>query len=203
VKRLIALVLGAVFAVAALSGTAVAAPAAPAGPAANNGGGQNIVEIASSLKRFSTLVDLVVAADLADTLSADGSFTVFAPTNKAFNKLEAAVPGVTAALLDPANKAVLVKVLKYHLLGSAVKSGAAAKLAAKKAKVPTVLGKGPNARIQLLGKKNIFVRDSAGINTAKVVKPFDVSATNGVIHTVNKVLVPKNVAKTLRAVGLL
>ena len=196
-KKVIALVIGVSLALGALAGTAAAAPKQ------STGGTQNVVEIAQSLKRFSTLVDLVVAADLADTLAGDGTFTVFAPTNKAFNKLEKAVPGVTAALLDPANKKVLQKVLLYHVLGSEVKSPAAAAAAKSKAKVSTLLGKGPNAKIQLRGKKNINIRDSAKFNTARVFKPFDVMATNGVIHTINKVLVPKNVAKTLASAGLI
>ena len=196
-KKAVAPIIGVSLALGALAGTAAAAPKQKAG------GTQNIVEIAQSLKRYSTLVDLVVAADLAETLSGEGTFTVFAPTNKSFNKLEKAVPGVTAALLDPANKQVLRKVLLYHVLGSEVKSPAAAAAAKAKAKVSTLLGKGPNAKIQLRGKKNINIRDSAKFNTARVYKPFDVMATNGVIHTINKVLIPKNVAKTLAAAGLI
>merc|ERR1711908_239255 len=72
----------------------------------------NIVELAESVKDLSTLVSAVVAADLADTLSSPGPFTVFAPTNKAFAALPA---GTLANLLKPANKAQLVKVLTYHV----------------------------------------------------------------------------------------
>lgn len=202
-KKLIALALSTAFAAAALTGTAAAAPATPSAEA---GASQNIVEIASSLGRYSTLVQLVVAADLVDALSHDGSMTVLAPTNKGFNKLEALVPGVTAALLDPANKELLRKVLLYHVIPAEVKSGAAAALAAKQARVGTALGNNPWARVKLRGKKNIFFQDSAnisGYNLSKVVNPFDVMASNGVIHTVNKVLIPKSVAKALVAAGLI
>lgn len=195
-KKVLTLVIGVSLALGALAGTASAAPKQKAGS-------QNIVEIAQSLKRFLTLVDLVVAADLVDVLTGEGTFTVFAPTNKVFNKLEAAVPGVTAALLDPANKVVLQRVLKYYLLGIEVRSPAAQAAARARARVQTLLGKGPNARIQLRGKNRINIRDSAGINTARVFKPFDVQASNGVIYTINKVLIPRHVCKTLKAVGLL
>merc|ERR1712091_673693 len=73
----------------------------------------NIVELAQSVDDLSTLVSAVVAADLADTLSSPGPFTVFAPTNKAFAALPA---GTLDDLMKPANKAELVDILTYHVL---------------------------------------------------------------------------------------
>merc|ERR1712193_540858 len=79
----------------------------------------NIVELAQSVDDLSTLVTAVVAADLADTLSAPGPFTVFAPTNEGFAALPA---GTVDSLLKPENKAQLADILTYHVLGSEVKS---------------------------------------------------------------------------------
>merc|ERR1711976_360344 len=79
----------------------------------------NIVELAESVKDLSTLVSAVVAADLADTLSSPGPFTVFAPTNDAFNALPA---GTLDSLMKPENKAQLVDILTYHVLGQEVLS---------------------------------------------------------------------------------
>merc|ERR1711937_600711 len=79
----------------------------------------NIVELAQSVDDLSTLVTAVVAADLAETLSSPGPFTVFAPTNEAFGALPA---GTVESLLKPENKAQLVDILTYHVLPAAVKS---------------------------------------------------------------------------------
>merc|ERR1719484_232445 len=79
----------------------------------------NIVELAESVKDLSTLVAAVVAADLADTLSSPGPFTVFAPTNKAFAALPA---GTLDSLLKPENKAQLADILTYHVLPEQVLS---------------------------------------------------------------------------------
>merc|ERR1719375_2359022 len=80
---------------------------------------QNIVQLAEHTADLSTLVSAVVAADLADTLSSSGKFTVFAPTNKAFKALPA---GTLASLMKPANKAKLADILKYHVLPEQVLS---------------------------------------------------------------------------------
>merc|ERR1719321_1145942 len=79
----------------------------------------NIVELAQSVDDLSTLVTAVVAADLADTLSSPGPFTVFAPTNDGFAALPA---GTVDSLLKPENKAQLADILTYHVLASEVKS---------------------------------------------------------------------------------
>merc|ERR1719236_32664 len=80
---------------------------------------QNIVQLAEHTSDLSTLVSAVVAADLADTLSSAGKFTVFAPSNQAFQALPA---GTLANLMKPANKAKLADILKYHVLPEQVLS---------------------------------------------------------------------------------
>lgn len=181
-------------AVAAVAGTAGAKPKATG----------TIVDVAAGNKNFSTLVTLVKAAGLVPALAdANAKLTVFAPTNAAFKQLEAAVPGVTAALTDPKNKALLVQVLKYHVLGSEVMAADAVAAAKKGAKVPTLLGKNANGQIALsiVGGK-VTIADSAGFNKATVTKT-DIAASNGVIHVINKVIVPKSIATALTKAGLI
>merc|ERR1711862_286124 len=81
--------------------------------------GGNLVQLAEGIKDLSTLVSAVVAADLADTLSGKGPFTLFAPTNEAFNALPA---GTLDNLMKPANKGQLVDILTYHVLPEQVLS---------------------------------------------------------------------------------
>ena len=134
--------------------------------------GKTIVSIASGNKNFSTLVTALKAADLVETLSAEGPFTVFAPTNAAFAK----IPKATLAnLLKPENKEQLKKVLTYHVVSGAVTSN---KL--KSGRVATV--EGSNVTVRIRGKK---VR----INNANVIMA-DVKASNGVIHAIDTVLMP-------------
>ena len=183
-----------VVAVAAIAGTASARPQA----------GGTVVDVAASNKNFSTLVSLVKAAGLAGALAnQNAQLTVFAPTNAAFENLEAAVPGVTKALTDPMNKALLVQVLKYHVLGSKVMAADAVAAAKKNAKVPTLLGKNANGQIALsLKGGKVALSDSAGLNTAIVTKT-NLAASNGVVHVINKVIVPKSVATALKKAGLI
>jgi uncharacterized surface protein with fasciclin (FAS1) repeats len=192
-RKYLAVAAASVVAVAAVAGTASARPQA-------NG---TVVDVAASNKSFSTLVTLVKAAGLAGALSnPNAQLTVFAPTNAAFKNLEAAVPGVTKALTDPANKGLLVQVLKYHVLGSKVMATDAVAAAKKKAKVPTLLGKNANGQIALsLKGGKVALSDSAGLNTALVTKA-DIAASNGVVHVINKVIVPKSVATALKKAGL-
>lgn len=190
--------LGTLLAVAAI-GAAIAASAS----ARPSGGMGTIVDVAAGNKSFSTLVTLVKAAGLADALSGSTELTVFAPTNAAFKALEKEVPGVTTALTDPKNKALLVQVLKYHVVAGEVKSPAAVAAAKANAKVPTLLGKNANGKLSLsLRSGKIKITDSAGVHTATVTKA-DVDASNGVIHVIDKVLIPKSVALALKKAGLL
>ncbi len=133
---------------------------------------QSIVQIASSDKNFSTLVTALTAADLVKTLEGKGPFTVFAPTNAAFAK----IPKATLdALLK--NKAELTKVLTYHVVAGKVMAADVIKL--KSAKTL----EGSNVDIAVMGKV-------VEINTAKVTKA-DIEASNGVIHVIDTVLMPK------------
>ena len=134
--------------------------------------GKTIVSIASGNKNFSTLVTALKAADLVETLSAAGPFTVFAPTNAAFAKLPKAT---LANLLKPENKEQLQKILTYHVVSGAVTSNQL-----KSGKVATV--EGGNVTVKISGKK---VR----VNNAKVIMA-DVKASNGVIHAIDTVLMP-------------
>ena len=134
---------------------------------------QTIPEVAANAKTFGTLLAAVTAADLAGTLSGEGPFTVFAPTDEAFNKLP---EGTVASLLKPENKQQLVDVLTYHVVPGRVYAVDA--LRAKKAK--TVQG----------GSVEIAASGSgARVNNATLLAT-DIDAANGVIHVIDNVLLP-------------
>jgi uncharacterized surface protein with fasciclin (FAS1) repeats len=134
----------------------------------------DIVDIASSNPDFSTLVAAVSAAGLVDTLKGDGPFTVFAPTNAAFAALPA---GTVESLLKPENKDKLIAILTYHVVPGAVTSD---QLAGKRMDVATVNGQ----TVHIDGRKGVKVNKST-VTTA------DIKASNGVIHVIDKVLLPK------------
>ena len=135
----------------------------------------DIVDIAAGNPDFSTLVTAVSAAGLLDTLKGPGPFTVFAPTNEAF---AGELPPVTLdMLLKPENKAKLVSILTYHVVPGAVMS---ASLAGKVLDVATVEGQ----TVHIDGRKGVKV------NNANVVTA-DITASNGVIHVIDTVLLPK------------
>ncbi len=135
---------------------------------------QNVVEIAASNPDFSTLVTAVKAAGLAQTLSGTGPFTVFAPTNAAFAKLPA---GTVENLLKPENKDQLVSILTYHVVAAKVTAADVVKLDT----ATTVQG----------GVADITVSgDKVMIDNANVVKT-DIMGSNGVIHVIDTVLMPK------------
>jgi uncharacterized surface protein with fasciclin (FAS1) repeats len=136
-----------------------------------------IVEVAQGNADFSTLVQAVVAAGLAETLSGEGPFTVFAPTNAAFEALPA---GLLEKLLLPENKETLVKILTYHVVPSKVM---AADVAA--GDVTTVEG----------STFTISTEGGVKVNTSNVTAT-DVPASNGVIHVIDAVLVPSSVDVT-------
>ncbi|MEM7542220.1 MAG: fasciclin domain-containing protein [Pseudomonadota bacterium] len=133
----------------------------------------NIVEVAASNENFSTLVAAVKAAGLVETLQGEGPFTVFAPTDEAF----AALPdGTLESLLKPENKAQLVAILTYHVVPGAVKAETVVGLDAAK----TVQG----------GSVKVSASDSGVmINDARVTTT-DIEASNGVIHVIDKVILP-------------
>ncbi len=140
-----------------------------------------IVDVAAGNSAFATLVAAVKAGDLVGTLSGPGPFTVFAPTNEAFAKLPA---GTVDTLLKPENKAALVKVLTYHVVSGKVM--AADVVGMNRKKVKTVQG----------GELTIYVLNG-GVSLLDESKRLtrvvatDVGASNGVVHVINNVLLPK------------
>lgn len=146
----------------------------------------NIVGVAASNENFTTLVAAVKAADLVETLSGEGPFTVFAPTNDAFAKLPA---GTVESLLKPESKAALTNLLTYHVVAG--KFDAAAVVAAIQEnkgafEITTVQG---GKLIASLDGENVMLKDEKG-NMSKVIMA-DVAASNGVIHAVETVVMPK------------
>ena len=147
---------------------------------------KNIVENAMNSKDHTTLVAAVVAAGLVDTLKSAGPFTVFAPTNEAFAALPA---GTVENLLKPENKATLTKILTCHVIGA--KAMAADVMSMVKAdggmhKVKTVGG--CELTLKVDGDKVTITDESGGV---AVVTIADVAQSNGVIHVIDKVLLPK------------
>ncbi|MFV9482744.1 fasciclin domain-containing protein [Christiangramia sp. ASW11-125] len=146
---------------------------------------KNIVENAVNSKDHTTLVAAVKAAELVDVLSSDGPFTVFAPTNKAF---EALPEGTVETLLKEENKSKLQSVLTYHVLAGDFKAADIVKAIKKgngKATFKTVSGADITA---MMDGKNVKVKDAAG-NVATVTIA-DVNQSNGVIHVIDTVLLP-------------
>lgn len=135
----------------------------------------NIVQIASRNASFTTLTRALKAAGLVDTLSGQGPFTVFAPTDAAFAALEKQAPGTLEMLLKPENKAKLVKVLTYHVVSGSVMSNQL-----KTGSVKTV--EGSPVMVNLNGGKVM-------VNQANVISA-DIEASNGVIHVIDTVIVP-------------
>jgi len=148
---------------------------------------KNIVENAVNSKDHTTLVAAVKAAGLVETLESAGPFTVFAPTNEAFNKLPA---GTVETLVKPENKATLTKILTYHVVAGRMTSAdlkKAIKAGKGKATLKTVSGGTLTAMMK--GSKAIELKDEkGGISTVTIA---DVMQSNGVIHVVNTVLMPK------------
>ena len=134
----------------------------------------DIVDTAVAAGTFKTLVAAVTAADLGGTLKSEGPFTVFAPNDDAFAKLPA---GTVEDLVKPENKAKLTAILTYHVMAGKVM---AADIAGKKLEPVTVNG------------QTLHVNATSGVtvNGATVVAA-DIDCTNGVIHCIDAVLMPK------------
>lgn len=148
---------------------------------------KNIVENAVNSKDHTTLVAAVKAADLVDVLMSAGPFTVFAPTNDAFAKLP---KGTVETLLKPENKATLQTVLKYHVVAGKWNAKDVLKMIKDgngKAMIKTVSG---GTLTAWLKGKDVYITDESG-NSAKVTIA-DVNQSNGVIHVVDTVLLPKS-----------
>jgi len=133
---------------------------------------QNLVQLAGETESLSTLVTAIEAAGLGETLSGEGPFTVFAPTNEAF----AALPdGTLEMLLKPENKESLAAILKYHVVSGAVMS--------------TDLSDGQTAKTVQGEKVVIKTEGGVSVNGAAVTAA-DVSASNGVVHIIDEVILP-------------
>ena len=147
---------------------------------------KNIVENAVNSKDHTTLVAAVKAADLVETLQSKGPFTVFAPTNAAFDKLP---KGTVETLLKPENKKMLQTILTYHVVAgkmSAKDLMAAIKKGDGKASLKTVSGGILTASMK---GKDIYLMDENG-GSAKITIS-DVNQSNGVIHVIDSVVTPK------------
>ncbi|UUF13366.1 MULTISPECIES: fasciclin domain-containing protein [Flavobacterium] len=147
---------------------------------------KNIIENAVNSKDHTTLVAAVKAADLVETLQGKGPFTVFAPTNAAFDKLPA---GTVETLLKPENKKMLQTILTYHVAAgkwNASDIAKAIKAGKGKATIKTVSGGTLTAWMK---GKDLYISDENG-GEAKVTIA-DVNQSNGVIHVVDAVLLPK------------
>ena len=158
---------GVIAAILAICTVAMAAPK-------NNTGNKNIVDTAVAAGSFQTLTKALQAADLVDTLKGQGPFTVFAPTDEAFAKLPA---GTLDDLLKPENKDKLRAILTYHVVAGKIPSAKVVTLSSAK----TINGQ--ELKITVMGG-NVMV------NNAHVVKT-DISASNGVIHVVDAVILPE------------
>jgi uncharacterized surface protein with fasciclin (FAS1) repeats len=178
-KLLLPIAAFALMGVACTGETAPATPApapvaeAPAAPAPVET--KDIVDTAVGAGQFTTLVAAVQAAGLVETLKGPGPFTVFAPTDAAFAALPA---GTVEDLLKPENKAKLTAILTYHVLPAEVMSSA---IGATATDVATVEGKTVKVDGSTAGK--VMVNDATVVTA-------DVDASNGVIHVIDKVLLP-------------
>lgn len=147
---------------------------------------KNIVENAVNSKDHTTLVAAVKAAGLVETLMSTGPFTVFAPTNAAFEKLPA---GTVETLLKPENKNTLTAVLTYHVVAGKLDSKEIARLIKEgngKAEVATV--QGGKLWLWMKGNKLMLKDEKGGMSTVTIK---DVYQSNGVIHVVDAVVLPK------------
>jgi uncharacterized surface protein with fasciclin (FAS1) repeats len=152
----------------------LSAAALIAGPALADGHARDIVDTAVAAGDFTTLVAAVQAAGLVDTLKGEGPFTVFAPTDAAF----AALPdGTVEALLKPENKNKLTAILTYHVVPGAVMSGD--------------LSDGMTAATAEGSEVTITTMGGVKVDGANVVAA-DIPASNGVIHVIDAVIMPKS-----------
>lgn len=147
---------------------------------------QTVVEVAVSSENHTTLVAAVTAAGLVETLSGTGPFTVFAPTNAAFEKLPA---GTVESLLEPASLNTLQGILTYHVVAGKINSKAVvAAIKAGKGKAVLTTLQGGKLTASLKGKNVIVTDDKGGVATITAV---DLDASNGIVHVVDTVLMHK------------
>lgn len=147
---------------------------------------QNVVQVAVGSADHTTLVAAVKAGGLVETLSGAGPFTVFAPTNAAFDKLP---KGTVESLLEPANLKTLQGILTYHVVAGKIDSKAVvAAIKAGKGKAVLTTVQGGTLTASMKGKNVIVTDDKGGVATITAV---DLNASNGIIHVVDRVLMHK------------
>lgn len=147
---------------------------------------KDIIDVAASDNNFSTLVTAIKTAQLVKVLKGDGPFTVFAPVNAAFAKLPA---GTVKSLLEPAQKATLTKILTYHVVAGEFKATdviSAIKASDGVFSIKTVSG---NILKASLNNGTVILTDENGGVSA--ITQTDVQASNGVIHVIDSVVLPK------------
>ena len=172
----------AALAVTSVSGIAIANPMVGGAAMYST---KTIVENAINSKDHTTLVAAVKAADLVETLSSPGPFTVFAPTNAAFNKLPA---GTVGTLVKPENKGTLTTILTYHVVAGRMTSvDIAKKIKAGRGKATLKTVQGENLTARMVGKKLVLTDAKGGKSTVTIA---NVMQSNGVIHVVDTVLMP-------------
>jgi uncharacterized surface protein with fasciclin (FAS1) repeats len=148
---------------------------------------KNIIENAVNSKDHTTLVAAVKAADLVETLQGKGPFTVFAPTNAAFDKLP---KGTVETLLKPENKKMLQTILTYHVVAGKMNASDIAKaIKAGKGKATLKTVSGGTLTAWMKGKKLYITDEKGGMSEVTIA---DVNQSNGVIHVVDTVLLPKS-----------
>eukprot|EP00039_Didymoeca_costata_P018714 m.334650 g.334650 ORF g.334650 m.334650 type:complete len:640 (+) comp17405_c0_seq1:123-2042(+) len=140
----------------------------------------NIIELALSVPTLSTLVTAIKAAGLVDALSGPGPFTVFAPTNEAFKVLPA---GVLEALLQPGNKGLLTEILTYHVLSGLAKSSDLK----NQGKYKTIEGTNITS---IITPQHVYIEGNVRGDFAQVTSA-DNMASNGIVHIINEILLPK------------
>lgn len=145
----------------------------------------NIVEVAVGNEAFSTLVAAVTAADLVETLSGEGPFTVFAPTNDAFAKLP---EGTVESLLEPESKDALTGILTYHVVSGKFEAAAVIEaINANNGSFTATTVQGGDITLSLSDGKVILTDANGGTSTVVIA---DVAASNGVIHAIDTVVMP-------------
>ncbi len=146
---------------------------------------KDVVDIAIGSNDHTTLVAAVKAADLVATLKSEGPFTVFAPTNAAFDKLP---KGTVEGLLKPESKGALSSILTYHVVAGKLDAGAVvAAIKAGKGKAVLTTVNGAKLTASLKGDKVILMDSKGGTATVTVT---DLMGSNGVVHVIDTVLMP-------------
>lgn len=147
---------------------------------------QTIVGVATGNENFSTLVTAVKAASLVETLNSSGPFTVFAPTNDAFGKLP---EGTVGTLVKPENRAKLTDILTYHVVSGKYMAGDVVKaIKANNGTFETNTVMGEKIAFMMDGQ-NVVIKDASGGKSVIIMT--DVAASNGVIHAIDTVIMPK------------